>query len=191
MSRSNPARRQALADAMIELLAEEGARGLTFRMVDARAGVPMGTTSNYFSSRDELLEQAGRRIYERLQPDPERLRQAAQEPPSREQLVVLLQDIVDRALRHRAEHLALLELRLEATRRPALHALLHGIIREQLEQDLAFHASSGLPGDQEALVLMILAINGLILDLLTVPGASELGVEGIVPLLVARVLPRA
>jgi DNA-binding transcriptional regulator YbjK len=190
MSRSNPARRIALADAMIELLAEQGARGLTFRMVDARAGVPPGTTSNYFSNRDELLEQAGRRIYERLQPDPERLRQASLEPPTRQQLVILLEDIVERALRHRAEHLALLELRLEATRRPALHALLHGIIREQLEQDLAFHASSGLPGDKEALVLMILAINGLILDLLTVPGASELGIQQIVPLLVERVLPR-
>ncbi|MFI0930300.1 TetR/AcrR family transcriptional regulator [Streptomyces sp. NPDC021019] len=48
----NPRRRVVLTDAAIDLLAHEGARGLTFRAVDARAGVPVGTASNYFSGRD-------------------------------------------------------------------------------------------------------------------------------------------
>jgi DNA-binding transcriptional regulator YbjK len=44
-------RRAALVEAAIEVLARDGARGLT------EAGVPGGTASNYFASRDELLHQ--------------------------------------------------------------------------------------------------------------------------------------
>ncbi|AQA20766.1 putative transcriptional regulator, TetR family protein [Rhodococcus sp. MTM3W5.2] len=57
-----------MVDAAIEVLAELGARGLTFRAVDSRAGVPPGTASNYFANRDDLLAQAGGRFYERLTP---------------------------------------------------------------------------------------------------------------------------
>jgi DNA-binding transcriptional regulator YbjK len=67
--RRNDQRRAALVDAAIEVLAKEGARGLTFRAVDIEAAVPTGTASNYFASRDDLLTQAGARVYERLQPD--------------------------------------------------------------------------------------------------------------------------
>ncbi len=38
------------------MLAESGARGLTHRAVDLAAGVPTGTASNYFASRDALIE---------------------------------------------------------------------------------------------------------------------------------------
>ncbi|GAB3963761.1 hypothetical protein GCM10029978_022670 [Actinoallomurus acanthiterrae] len=51
------------------MLAREGARGLTFRAVDAQAAVPTGTASNYFANRDDLMTQIGGRIHERLQPD--------------------------------------------------------------------------------------------------------------------------
>src|SRR5690606_41664141 len=68
MVRTNPERRQALLDASIEVLARDGARGLTFRAVDKEAGVPTGTASNYFANRDDLLVQAGHRYYERLVP---------------------------------------------------------------------------------------------------------------------------
>lgn len=68
MVRRNDQRRAALVDAAIEVLAEQGARGLTFRAVDTEAAVPPGTASNYFASRDDLLTQAGARVYERLHP---------------------------------------------------------------------------------------------------------------------------
>jgi AcrR family transcriptional regulator len=63
---TNPDRRIALLDAALDVLAEEGARGLTFRRLDERAEVPRGTASNYFASRDDLLTQflaAGRRLH--------------------------------------------------------------------------------------------------------------------------------
>lgn len=60
--RRNDERRAALLDAAIEVLAREGARGLTFRAVDAEAGVPAGTASNYFANRDDLLTRVGPRV---------------------------------------------------------------------------------------------------------------------------------
>ncbi|MGW4235192.1 TetR/AcrR family transcriptional regulator, partial [Streptomyces sp. NPDC004980] len=78
--RTNPERRQALLDAAIEVLAGEGARGLTFRAVDKQAGVPVGTASNYFTSRDELLTQAGTRFYEVVQPTEETMALVSEGP---------------------------------------------------------------------------------------------------------------
>ncbi len=48
-------RRRELCDAAIELLAEDGARGVTHLRVDRRAGVADGTTSFYFQTRAALL----------------------------------------------------------------------------------------------------------------------------------------
>ncbi len=55
-------RRRDLCDAAIELLAEDGARGLTHLRVDRRAGVADGTTSFYFQTRSALLRGATDRV---------------------------------------------------------------------------------------------------------------------------------
>jgi AcrR family transcriptional regulator len=94
--RQNPARRAALLDAALEVLAREGARGLTFRAVDTEAQVPVGTASNYFSSRDELLTQVGHRYYERLEPDAAVLDAALAGPRDRDRVTELMHDIVER-----------------------------------------------------------------------------------------------
>lgn len=51
---STSERRTEIQDAAIAVLAEHGTRGLTHRAVDQRAGVPVGTTSNYFRTRASL-----------------------------------------------------------------------------------------------------------------------------------------
>lgn len=51
-------RRAALLDAAVELSAEVGAGAVTHRAVAARAGVPLSTTSYFFSSIDELVTEA-------------------------------------------------------------------------------------------------------------------------------------
>jgi DNA-binding transcriptional regulator YbjK len=48
-------RRTLLADAALDVLADEGIRGLTHRAVDRRAALPPGTTSAYFRTRAALL----------------------------------------------------------------------------------------------------------------------------------------
>lgn len=51
-------RRAALLEAAAELSAEIGAGAVTHRAVAARAGVPLSTTSYFFSSIDELVTEA-------------------------------------------------------------------------------------------------------------------------------------
>src|ERR1700754_2574373 len=134
--RQNPARRAALLDAAIEVLAREGARGLTFRAVDTEAQVPHGTASNYFNNRDDLFTQVGHRFYERLEPDPGMMAAAQEGPRDRDRVTELMHDLVDRVSDFRSGYLALVELRLEATRRPELRRLLTERIRADIDTNI-------------------------------------------------------
>jgi DNA-binding transcriptional regulator YbjK len=188
--RQNPARRAALLDAAIEVLAREGARGLTFRAVDTEAQVPVGTASNYFSSRDELLTQVGHRYYERLEPDAAVLDAALAGPRDRDRVTELMHDIVERVTSFRSGYLALLELRLESTRRPELRELLSKRIRADLDFNIRNHEESGLPGDATTVVVLYLALNWLILERLTLPDVFPVEqVDDLVTEVVERILP--
>lgn len=59
------ARDERLLDAAIEVLASGGMRRLTHRAVDGAAGLPLGSTSNRFRTRDLLLVGVLRRILDR------------------------------------------------------------------------------------------------------------------------------
>ncbi|NNH74747.1 TetR family transcriptional regulator [Nocardia uniformis] len=170
MVRTNPERRQALLDGAIEVLARDGARGLTFRAVDKEAAVPAGTASNYFTNRDDLLVQVGNRYYERLQPSGETMALLAEGPRSRETITELMTEIVDRITNFRTGYIAQLELRLEATRRPALQTLLTQRVRADIDFNITNHLDSAMPGDADTVVLLYLALNWLILERLTLPG---------------------
>ncbi|MEU7217346.1 TetR/AcrR family transcriptional regulator [Nocardia iowensis] len=167
--RTNPERRQALLDAAIEVLARDGARGLTFRAVDKEAAVPAGTASNYFANRDDLLTQAGSRFYERLQPTEETMAKLAEGPKSLAHIVELMKETVGRIESFRTGYLALLELRLEATRRPELRAVLTERVRADIDFNVRNHLDAGLPGDEKSVLLLYLALNWLIVDRLTLP----------------------
>lgn len=166
----NSDRRAALTDAAIDVLAREGARGLTFRAVDATAGVPVGTSSNYFADRDDLFGQVGARIHVRLRPDDDTLVAARQMAPSVVGVAELAQGVVQRLTDGREAYLALLELRLEATRRPVLARVLADTVRAQRAEDLSFLREGGMPGTDEEQMWIYLAVSGLILEELTLPG---------------------
>ncbi|SDD08654.1 TetR/AcrR family transcriptional regulator [Glycomyces harbinensis] len=186
--RQNPERRTALIDAAIEVLAAQGARGLTFRAVDQQAGVPIGTASNYFASRDALLVQAGERVFEKL--DPNTAPMPADLPRTRESVDRAMHAMVERITAYPSGYLAVLELRLESTRRPELREVLTGQIRGHFQKDLDLHRKAGLPGDEQAMTLLYLALAGLIVERLTLP--DFLGPETVDPLitaLVERVVP--
>lgn len=167
--RSNPGRRAALLDAAIEVLASEGARGLTFRSVDQQAKVPAGTTSNYFANRDEILTQSGERVYERLLPDDAVLAAGHTGSRDRARVTELMHEVVERVAAFPTGFLALLELRMESTRRPELQEILTRRIRADLDANIGYHKESGLPGDETTVVLLWLALNWLILERLTLP----------------------
>lgn len=187
--RHNPARRAALLDAAIEVLARDGSRGLTFRAVDAAAKVPNGTASNYFANRDDLLTQVGGRVYERLRPDEATVANASKGPRDRSKVAALMRDVVERIFAFPTGFLALLELRLESTRRPALRDVLTRQIREDLDGNIDFHLKSNLPGDATGVVLLYLGLNWLILDRLTLPDViPEAEIPALVDELVERLL---
>ncbi|MFF7069120.1 TetR/AcrR family transcriptional regulator [Streptomyces pseudovenezuelae] len=192
---SNPERRAALVDAGVEVLAREGARGLTFRAVDTEAGVPVGTASNYFTDRVDLLKQIDTRLHVRLAPDPDKLAELLTRPKDRSLVAAFMHDLMARATHDRTGYLALLEMRLEATRRPELRASYTRSVRADLDEGIRFHREAGLPGGDETVMVLYLAMLGLLLEHLTLPGALE-GVlpevqvpEGLVERIVETVVP--
>ncbi|MGW5641388.1 TetR/AcrR family transcriptional regulator [Saccharopolyspora sp. NPDC003752] len=190
--RQNPARRTALLDAAIEVLARDGSRGLTLRSVDKEAGVPTGTTTNYFANRAELLRQIMARTHERLTPDPVEMAETMKAAPSRELTATLLRQLVERMRADRSSHLAMLELRLEATRRPELQEDLTTTFADMLKSNIDWHLEAGLPGDRATVLQLYLAMLGVIVDDLTVPGLLQpYGIDKIVDDLVDRSLPES
>ncbi|MFK5583951.1 MULTISPECIES: TetR/AcrR family transcriptional regulator [unclassified Serinicoccus] len=184
----NDERRSGLADAGIRVLAEEGARGLTHRAVDAAAGTPRGTASNYFPTRDALVSALVDRIEERLTPDPEAVPSAGVRPPDRALFADYLRDVVRRLSADPHVSLALFELRLEAARRPSVAATLGAWRQRAFQQDVTFNDDAGLPGGRTEIALFHYAVDGLMLDHLTVPLDTGLSVDAAVDELVDRIL---
>lgn len=183
----NDERRSALADAGIRVLADEGARGLTHRAVDATAGAPRGTASNYFPTRDDLISALVDRIGERLTPDPE-VGPPPDRSPDRALFAEYLRDVVRRLSADPHVSLALFELRLEAARRPAVADALGRWRQRAFEDDITFNDHAGLPGGRAELALFHYAIDGLMLDHLTVPLNTGLSLDAVVNELVDRIL---
>ncbi|WP_197318720.1 TetR/AcrR family transcriptional regulator [Saccharomonospora sp. NB11] len=183
---TNPQRRTALVDAAIEVLARDGARGLTFRAVDTEAGVPKGTASNYFANRDDLLQQAAERIHHRVAVGPA----DATETEPKAMLTQFMRVLLHRIADDRAGWLALLELRLEATRRPDLRTTLTTTLKENLRLNVEGRRQGGLPGDDLTTVLLYYAMSGLILEHLTLPDVlDDVDLDALVADFVARALP--
>lgn len=136
MARSTPAaakrrkpnpteRRRDLCDTAIQLLADDGAKGLSHLKVDRKADVPEGTTSFYFRTRSALLRAVAERLAEldlaslqsvadsadgqRGNPSPSRLSQVVIQAGSEPQLS-----------RTKARY----ELTMQAARDPAMAAIL-------------------------------------------------------------------
>lgn len=165
----NESRRELLADSALAVLGSEGSRGLTHRAVDARAGVPAGTTANYFPSRAALFTGMGGRIFDRVAPEPDRLADLAQREPDHETFIAYTRYIVERLLRAPELALALCELRLETARNPSLAEEMGAFLRLGLASDIRFSNERGLPAGRAEITMLHYAIDGLVLDRLTTP----------------------
>jgi AcrR family transcriptional regulator len=184
----NPDRRRTLADAGLRVLADSGARGLTHRAVDTEAGVPLGTASNYFRSRDALLGALGERIMERFAPDEAVIAKLAAREPSRELFIDYMRYIVERTTREPELTRALIELRLEAARRPGLAASLGETLRRGYRDDVAYHATTGLAGGAYEIALLHYALDGLLLDMLTTSIEADTDPDTVVSTFVDRLV---
>lgn len=180
-----------MLDAAIGVLAGRGARGLTFRAIDDAAGTPVGTASNYFADRGELLAQIFDRIGGRLAPDPQVLARLGRRRPSAKLFGDYMRDIVARLTSERDVTLALFELRLEATRNTEVAGLVRAWRGAGFSADVAFNIEAGLPGGGNEIALFHYAIDGLILDRLTEPIDPTTSTDHVIDLLVNGLLQDA
>jgi AcrR family transcriptional regulator len=187
----NDERRAGLADAALRVLAREGARGLTHRAVDAEAGAPVGTASNYFRNRPALISAIADRLTIRLAPEQATLDELGALPPSRELFAAYIRDIVRRLTLHRELSLALFELRLETGRRADLAEVIGDWLRAGFDADVAFNTAAGLPGGRAEIALFHYAIDGLLLDRLTTSIDPDTSTDDVVAALVDGLLPAA
>jgi DNA-binding transcriptional regulator YbjK len=181
---SNPQRRDLLADAGLRVLARNGARGLTHRAVDQEAGVPIGTASNYFRSRDALLGGLAERIFARMAPEPDDLTRLE----GRNRMADYLLDIVRRTTREPDLMRALFELRLEGARRPELGRMLAATLHRGYRDDVAYHATTGLPGGEFEIALLHYALDGLLLDVLSTSIGADFDTAKVVEAFAARLV---
>ena len=126
--------RERALDAAIELVGTEGLRALTHVRVDERAGLPRGSTSNYFRTRAALLSGVVDWIAERELPEVN----AASSPASAADFVDAMCGLFDYTTRaNRTMTTARLVLFMEASHNPSL--------REALSRGRAAMESSVVP----------------------------------------------
>lgn len=170
----NLRRREQLGNAAIEVLAREGGRGLTHRAVDRQAGLPEGTTANYYPSREALLEATALRINARRWADYQNRRADSHGRSGLEGLGDALHATLRAALTtNRSRCLAVLELSLEGARRPELAQVLLENRRAQEQVIEEILAASGAAYSEQARALLTTWVYGTILWLLTRPPAES------------------
>lgn len=167
-------RRQRLADAAIKTLVRAGMRGLTHRAVDETAGVPTGSCSYYFRTRQALLQAAVERLAE------VDLAELAERPTlSGTADIVQVAEVTAGVIEHwttagRERMLAHYELSLEGTRRPELHAVLvaAGSRHRAVAQNMLTALGASDPAVQAPIFVAFL--DGLVFDQLAGAGALRL-----------------
>jgi AcrR family transcriptional regulator len=171
----NERRRAQLTDAAISLLVESGVHGVTHRAVDRRAGLPAGTTSNYFRSREALLVATARRVVEQHQADMAEAVRTDPAPTSGEDdsaeraIDLITSSLLLAAGPHRARYLAVFELRLESLRRPALAAAIDDLTAAMAAFTGGHHADLGLRIPPAAIPSMLVMFGGALFALVTGP----------------------
>ncbi|RKS78697.1 TetR family transcriptional regulator [Actinomadura pelletieri DSM 43383] len=168
MPPTNLARRQALSDAAIDLLAASGVHGVTHRAVEKQAGLPVGTASNYFRSREALLVAATERVVELHMADME---QAAEHPPpgGADLVEMLTESLFTAATTLRDRYIAIFELQLEAVRRPALAAALAKLQETAVRFTADQHDRLGLKIAHEKVPALIALYGSALFALVSAP----------------------
>ncbi|MEK8142761.1 TetR/AcrR family transcriptional regulator [Streptomyces sp. M10(2022)] len=177
------ARSDAVADAAITVLADQGVRGLTHRAVDVAAGLSIGSTSNQARTRAALLKLALVRLAA-VEADeytlPSRHPTADTDTSARSSAENLI-DVVTHGLvvsltTGRRTTLARFELALEATRRPELRQLYSDLGRtfQLVMVDLLAQAGSRAPA-ADAHMLMS-ACEGVLFYRLVGSGSAQVAV---------------
>lgn len=172
---ANPRRRNQILDAAIDILCGDGVGGLTHRQVDSRAGVPAGTTSNYFRTRHALLEATAQRTVDLHWERVEAL-QSAIGPLSRDALKKLMIRMLEPDDQMRRFTLARFELFMESTRREELRPLMKELQAAAVKAATLVIEAAGFSPTPERMEELSRLLNGFVFSNLTIapePGAMD------------------
>jgi DNA-binding transcriptional regulator YbjK len=164
-------RRAEVADAAIRALAKEGLRGLTHRSVDDEAGLPQGSTSYYFRTREALVKAVIERFTEVVTHEIPPLPPVSDTDAFAKAAVEVVRTLTTTG---RAHQLACYELTLEANRRPGLRELLVPAsthIRTAVAQRLQ---EAGVASPESRAHGLVAFLDGLIFDQITAPEERRL-----------------
>jgi DNA-binding transcriptional regulator YbjK len=164
---ANPERRNQILDTAIDILCDDGVGGLTHRQVDTRAGVPAGTTSNYFRTRQALLEATAARTVDLHWQRVEML-QAAVGPLSRDALKALMIRMLEPDEQFRRWTLARFELFMESTRREELRPLMAELQAAAVKSATLIFDAAGLNPGPERMEELSRVLNGFVFSNLTI-----------------------
>jgi DNA-binding transcriptional regulator YbjK len=166
------ARRQALLEAALRVIARDGIGGVTHRAVAAEAGVPASATTYFFDSLDHLVVEAVRwAVGEELA----RLEAIREEVARTDAPVDALIDlVVDQLERDDAQHtVAQFEIYLHASRVPELQPAVAEIVGATVA--VAEHALRlGGTTDPAAGIAVTALVDGLSLHRLAAPSPQQL-----------------
>jgi AcrR family transcriptional regulator len=187
----NAARRAQILDAAIDILADTGIGGVTHRQVDDRAGLPPGTTSNYFRTRLALLEGTTVRVAELHWERVAALQSVIGQPQSRDGVKALMNRMLfDPDESARRWHIARFELFIEGTRRPELLPALNDIQAAAVKSASLILQAGGYHPSTEQMGELARLLHGLAFSTLTFtpeqPGTADRA--GIIDRLLTAVL---
>jgi DNA-binding transcriptional regulator YbjK len=183
------ARREALLDAVLQVVADEGVDAVTHRRVADVAGLPLASTTYWFESKEHLLTAALERAAER---DIERLQAFIREEPTGagdplERAVGAILDPIEDAAKpppsgaadnptysSRSLLLATYALMLEAARRPALREVTKRWTDAYWEALSPLFAAAGSRDPRSHAELILAAADGLLVTQLATGDESDL-----------------
>lgn len=158
-----------LTDAAIRVLGGQGLRQLTHRAVDAEAGLPAGSTSNYFRTRDALLRGVVARLGALDRADWQRMTGPVH-PVDLDELAGLLGGFVRTAIGPaRTRTVARLALCLDAAVRPELQADLGQGNAELVRWGAPWLRAVGSPDPERHCRLMLDHMDGVIMHQIAFP----------------------
>jgi TetR/AcrR family transcriptional regulator, regulator of biofilm formation and stress response len=113
-------RREQILEATLRVIGRSGRESVTHRAVAEEAGVPLGSTTYYFDSRDDLLGQALEHVARKESERHVRLGEELRKAKTPRQLADMLLEQLIFEINDRDAYVAEYELWLEASRRPDL-----------------------------------------------------------------------
>ena len=151
-------RRHLIGACAVTIIAEHGPRALTHRAVDAAMGIPQGSTSYYFRTREALLAAAVQHIVERSRSTFDELLETNSDPAT-----LIARYLGDLLSRRRDELIARYALLLETRSNRELHdALAQSLFSTAKAQEI--FVRHGVKNPESAAADLVSLLEGLIFD---------------------------